>query len=102
MDRRHTWREIDAMTNSMLNHARSGEWDSVIKIEADRQNTMQVFFADNPQQQDAEWIAAGIKSIMIMDKEIMQLGKSGVQELGRQLHNIHKGKKAQQAYLKPA
>jgi hypothetical protein len=90
------------MTEVMLSHARSGEWNAVIEMETDRQVLMQKYFSVPPQLEDAEWIVDGIRTVMKTDKEIMDLGKSDISKLGENLSLIQRGKKAQFAYQKLA
>ncbi len=90
------------MTDTMLSHAHSGEWNSVIDLEADRQVLMQNYFSTAPQLEDAEWIVDGIRTVMKKDREIMQLGKTDINKLGQNLAQIQRGKKAQFAYQKLA
>ena len=86
------------MTGIMLSHARSGEWNSVIELESQRQVLMQQYFSVAPQLEEAAWIVDGIKSVMQTDREIMELGKIGIDKLGQSLAAIQRGKKAQYAY----
>jgi hypothetical protein len=102
MSRQDAWREIAEMTEIMLSHARSGEWSAVIEMESDRQLLMQKYFSIAPQLEDAEWIIDGIRTVMKIDREIMELGKNGINKLGENLAVIQRGKKAQFAYQKLA
>ena len=102
MNRQDAWREITAMTEVMLSHARSGEWNAAIEMEADRQVLMQKYFSVPPQLEDAEWIVDGIRLVMKADREIMELGKLDISKLGENLSLIQRGKKAQFAYQKLA
>lgn len=102
MSRQDAWREITAMTEFMLSHARSGEWNAVIELETDRQVLMQKYFSVPPQLEDAEWIVDGIRTVMKADREIMELGKLDISKLGESLSLIQRGKKAQFAYQKLA
>ncbi len=102
MNRQATWIEITDMTQQMLAHARSGEWNTVISLETDRQSKMQTYFSISPKLDEAEWIANGIMKVMSIDKEIMALGKTDIDKLGDTLTHIQRGKKAQFAYKKLA
>jgi len=102
MNRQEAWIEIADMTQQMLVHARSGEWNTVISLETDRQSKMQCYFSSTPQLEEAEWIAEGIMNVMTIDKEIMSLGKTGINKLGQSLAHIQRGKKAKFAYQKLA
>lgn len=96
------WTEITNMTQQMLAHARSGEWNSVISLETDRQSKLQTYFSASPKLDEAEWIAKGIMKVMSIDKEIMALGKTDIEKLGEALTQIQRGKQAQFAYKKLA
>lgn len=102
MGRTLSWNEITDMTRVMLSHARSGEWDTVIAIESQRQDKMREFFEVSIPLDAAQGMAEGISRVMALDKEIMSLGKSGVRKLGDSLTQIKRGKKAQFAYQKLA
>ncbi len=102
INRQDAWLEIVELTDNMLSYARSGAWNNVIALESDRQSLMQQYFAQAPQLEDAAWIVDGIRTVMQTDREIMQLGKSGIDKLGEKLDSIQRGKKAQFAYKKLA
>lgn len=102
MNRQEDWKEIAELTEIMLSHARSGEWNAVIEMEAERQALMQQYFSLSPQLEDATWIVDGIRSVMKIDREIMELGKTDINKLGQSLAAIQRGKKAQFAYQKLA
>lgn len=102
MDSVQTWNEITGMTQLMLSHARSGEWDTVIAMESQRQDKMREFFEVSVPLEAAQGIAEGISQVMALDKEIMSLGESGISKLGDDLTRINRGKKAQFAYQKLA
>jgi len=90
------------MTQQMLVHARSGEWNTVIEMETQRQNKMQEYFTATSQLDEVQGIIEGISTVMELDKEIMDMGKSDINKLGNSLEQINRGKKAQFAYQKLA
>ena len=87
------------LTETMLEHARAGEWEQVIQMESDRQVLIQQFFKNNRPETFANEIADGITRVMNTDREIMQLGKNELQILSKHLRDINTGKQAQNAYL---
>lgn len=102
MNRESTWNDIIHLTQRMLSHAGSGEWNTVIEMESQRQDKMQAYFTTTPSQIDVKGIIEGISTVMELDKEIMGLGKSDLTKLSSSLEHIHRGKKAQFAYQKLA
>lgn len=102
INRESVWNEITNMTQCMLVHARSGEWNTVIEIESQRQNKMQAFFHVSSPLNEVHGIVEGITTVMRLDKEIMDLGKSDINKFGNSLEQINRGKKAQFAYQKLA
>jgi len=102
MSKQKTLKQIIDMTKLMLAHAQSGDWNTVISMEADRQLKMDEYFTMSPSAEDAEWITDGILSVINMDKEIMDLGRSDLDKLGDTLSQIQRGKRAQFAYQKLA
>jgi len=90
------------MTQRMLIHARSGEWNTVIDMESQRQDKMQEYFTASSPLDEVQGIIEGISTVMELDKEIMSLGKSDINKLGNSLEQLNRGKKAQFAYQKLA
>lgn len=102
MDRALTWSEITDMTRLMLSHARSGDWNTVIEMESQRQNKMREFFKVSAPLEVVQGMVEGISQVMELDKKIMSLGKSDISKLGDDLAQVNRGKKAQFAYQKLA
>jgi len=92
------WDEVARLTESMLMHAVSGEWEQVILIESDRQILMRHFFEQNSIASFASDIADGISQIMETDRKIMRLGKTGLNQMSKHLQAINTGKQATDAY----
>lgn len=97
-----TLKHIIDMTELMLTHAQAGDWNTVISMEAARQFKMDDYFAMAPSAENAKKITEGILTIINMDKEIMDLGRSDLDKLSNTLSQIQRGKKAQFAYQKLA
>lgn len=91
-------KEILDITHEMLGSAREGEWTTVIEQEAQRQKVMHEFFSKKVSVREAEIVAAGIRQILDIDKQVMELGKNRMLHLSGQVTGVRKGQKAQKAY----
>jgi hypothetical protein len=82
----------------MLEKAHKESWDDVFVLEVERGELIRLFFLEPVQPEYAEAVAAGIQSIMVIDRDIMALGALKRLDLAQILQNMDQGKKAVKAY----
>lgn len=90
--------QVMAISRTMLEKAREESWDDVFVLEAERSELIRLFFSEPVQQEYAEAVAAGIQSIMVIDRDIMALGALKRLDLAQTLQAMDQGKKAVKAY----
>jgi len=90
--------QVMAISRTMLEKAREESWDDVFVLEAERSELIRLFFSEPVQQEYAEAVAAGIQSIMVIDRDIMALGALKRLDLAQALQAMDQGKKAVKAY----
>jgi hypothetical protein len=90
--------QVMAISRTMLEKAREESWDDVRVLEAERSELIRLFFSEPVQQEYAEAVAAGIQSIMVIDRDIMALGALKRLDLAQTLQAMDQGKKAVKAY----
>ena len=97
-DKAQDLRQVMAISRTMLEKAREESWDDVFVLEAERSELIRLFFSEPVQQEYAEAVAAGIQSIMVIDRDIMALGALKRLDLAQTLQAMDQGKKAVKAY----
>jgi hypothetical protein len=95
-DKAQNLQQLISLSRTMLKKAREESWDNVFVLEAERSELIRLFFLEPIQQADA--VAAGIQSIMAIDRDLMALGALKKFELAQTLQNMDQGKKAVKAY----
>lgn len=95
-DKAHDLQQLISLSRTMLEKAREESWDDVFALEAERSELIRLVFLEPIQQADV--VAAGIQSIMAIDRDIMALGVLKKFELAQILQNMDQGKKAVKAY----
>lgn len=90
--------DIVALTREMLARAQSGDWETTLGLEQQRQRMLTLFFAAPVPPGDAPGVAAGIREILDIDRELMELGKQGMDELAAKLEELSSGRRAVKAY----
>jgi hypothetical protein len=98
IDKAQDLQQLISLSRTMLEKAREESWDEVSVLEAERSELIRLFFLEPVQQTDAEAIAAGIQSMMAIDRDIMALGALTRLDLAQILKNMDQGKKAVKAY----
>ena len=90
--------QLVALSRTMLEKAREDSWDDVVDLEAERSGLIEAFFLEQVQQEYAETVEAGIRSIIAIDIDIMELGALKKLDLVDILQKMEQGKKAVLAY----
>jgi len=91
--------QILLLSKDMLAKAGDHEWGLVAEIEARRRELVMRCFQQPAQQQDASEVAATIKDILRLNREITDLGKRYQDQLGTEIHTSKLGRAASAAYL---
>ena len=94
------WQEIIATSEAMLGLAREQQWQQLQQLEVTRRSLLERFFSTPVLESDASGIRQGIQHIMEIDKQIYQMSRQAMEELGQQMDDINKNKKAVSAYQK--
>lgn len=86
------------LSRTMLEKAREESWDDVFVLETERSELIRLFFSEPVRQEYADTVAAGIQTIMAIDRDIMALGSLKKLDLAQALQALDQGKKAIKAY----
>ena len=86
------------LSQAMLEKAREDSWDDVVNLEAERSGLIELFFLGSVQEEYAEVVAGGIRAILAMDIDIMELGTLKKLDIVQILQKMEMGKKVVQAY----
>jgi hypothetical protein len=97
-DKSQNLQQLISLSRTMLEKAREESWDDVFILEAERSELIRLFFLEPVQQAYAEVVAAGIQSMMAIDRDIMALGALKRLDLAQTLQAMDQGKKAVKAY----
>lgn len=90
--------QLISLSRTMLEKAREEFWDGVFVLEAERSELIRLFFLEPVQQEYAEAVAAGIQSMMAIDRDIIALGMLKKLDLAQTMQKMDQGKKAVKAY----
>lgn len=97
-DRLQELHQLIALSRAMLEKAQEDSWGEVIDLEAERSGLIETFFLEPVPQEFAVEVEAGIRSIIAMDIDVMELGKREKLDLVGNLQKMEQGKKAVRAY----
>ncbi len=90
--------QLLTLSRIMLEKAREEAWDEVSALEAQRSESIRLFFLAPVQQAYAEAVATAIQAIMTIDRDIMALGMLKKIDLAQALQTMEQGKRAIKAY----
>ena len=97
-DKAQDLQQLISLSRTMLEKAREESWDDVFVLEAERSELIRLFFLEPIQQAYTDAVAAGIQSMMAIDRDIIALGALKRLDLAQTLQNMDQGKKAVKAY----
>ncbi len=100
--RRRRLTELVELGAAMLDAARDGRWSEVAEGEAARQALIRELFASAAGAEEGEGLARGIRRVLDMDREIMALGRSTMDDLAARLGDLRQGQHAHRAYRRCA
>jgi hypothetical protein len=90
--------QLISLSQTMLKQAQSGSWGEVSSLEIMRRELVEAFFLEPIQPEWAAQVSEGIKSMLLINQDIMELGRVETLELEQVLRQIEQGKKAVKAY----
>jgi len=97
-DKAQDLQQLISLSRTMLEKAREESWDDVFVLEAERSELLGLFFLEPVQQADADAVAAGIQSMLAINRDTMALGALKKFDLAQTLQTMDQGKKAVKAY----
>jgi hypothetical protein len=98
IDKEQDLQQLISLSQTMLEKALEEAWDDVFVLEAERSELIRLFFLEPIQQAYVAEVAAGIQSIMAIDRDLISLGMLKKFDLVQILRNMNQGKKALKAY----
>lgn len=87
------------MTHDMLALAKLGDWDGALRVQQQRRDALEVFFADVPRTLAKETIASTIRAILQFDAELTGHLQHSRQALMVEARSARQQRQAAGAYL---
>ncbi len=97
-DKTQDLQQLIALSRTMLEKAQADSWDDVVDLETERTGLIETFFLEPVQQEYAEMVEVGIRTIIDIDMDIMELGALKKLDIIDILKKMEQGKKAVLAY----
>lgn len=94
------WQPIEVLSESMMAHAKAGEWEALATLEQQRRALIESFFATPVGPAEAPKVAQYIESLLAQDKVMMSLGTTATEQVQGEINTFSTGRKAKQAYAK--
>jgi hypothetical protein len=96
------WDGILADTRAMLEAASSGDWDSAVRLERERQTRIARFFAARPAPHESAWVRRGIEEILESDARLLALCQAGKAEASSGILGLRRKAAANRVYARTA
>lgn len=90
--------DILKLSRNMHEAAGKGEWEQILKMQTERQQMMDNYFAEPVPAEQAEKVATGIREMLDMDRVLMDRSRQQMSSLSSDMQSISQGVKAQKAY----
>lgn len=87
------------ISQSMLECAKSNDWDKLPDLENKRKSVINSFFEQSPAEQDSVKIEKTIKDVLSINEKIEQLAQQEKVIIGQQLQGLKKKQNVRSAYL---
>lgn len=97
-DRRAEMTRIVQHTREMRARVDLGVWEDIVAMEAQRQEMLQSFFAQEPERSEAQWIAQAIQDMLELNRQMEELCRAHLQSVAKDLRQMNAGRKANEAY----
>ncbi len=91
-------KQIILLSQTMLEKARDESWDEIFVLEKTRGELLDSFLSSVVKPEYSQEVAAGIKTVIEIDKDIMALGQLKKLDLAQMLQTMGQGIKAVKAY----
>ena len=85
----------------MLERARLGDWKTVIRLAAERDQLVYRFFSEDPSARDSCRVAEILNEVFRLNRRVEAMTRKGREQLQEGLQKIHAGRKALHAYGEP-
>lgn len=92
--------QLISLSRTMLEKAREEFWEGVFVLEAERSELIRLFFLEPVQQDHAEAVAAGIQSMMVINRDIIALGMLKKLDLAQTMQKMDHGKRRSRPILR--
>ncbi len=92
------WEGIVALSEAMLEAARAEHWDRVTELARRRRSEVERFFTTPVAEHEAAWLSEGIRSVLDLDRELLELVEAGREASSAAVVRLHRGRTAQAAY----
>ena len=86
------------ISRSMLDFANDGEWETVARLEGRRGPLLLALFAEPIAPERVPEVAACVREVLNIDKQIITSGEAHRQTLMESLQDISRGRRAHLAY----
>jgi hypothetical protein len=93
--------DVVHLSRKMLTSAQQERWPELIQMEKDRQGMLGQIFSQTISIQQAEAVAAMIRELLAIDREVIALSEAGRQQAAAQMKQLSRQKKAHAAYSEP-
>jgi hypothetical protein len=97
-DRAELLAGLRTLSKEMLDSAKAGEWEAVVKQEAQRYSLLDTLFAQPAPPTVVAAIAACIREVLASDNTVLALAREARGKLVQQLVHLAQGRKACLAY----
>lgn len=98
MDPRPDWQQIVAMSQQILASAQAADWGMVSSLEPQRRQLMEAFFAHQVGATEAAQVADGIRQVLDIDRDVMNLCQQAKDGLESQKTQLTQRRRADAAY----
>jgi len=96
------WAQLLAMSENMLDAAKSSDWELLTDLEQQRQPVMQAYFTDVTPSLPPELVADRIHVLQAVEQQILDHCLKARGEIAKNLKGFRRGKKAGKAYAEHA
>ena len=93
--------KILEQSRTMLERARLGDWQTVIRVAAERDQLVYRFFSEDPVAKDSCRVAEILNEVFRLNRRVEALTRKGREQLQEGLQKVQEGRKAMRAYGEP-
>lgn len=90
---------IVALSEAMLADARTGNWDTLVRDEPERQRLVWRFFARPLSRAEAEHFEPTLRRVLLMSQDLSRLAAEQRDDLAGQMRKLDQNRRAEGAYL---